>query len=103
MKADYESLDVVVVVGCMLMVSGMLFGFFTVKGLPDAILPVLSSLATAILGIPVAYGAFRWGNNVGAKHAAEVAAEANKTSAAALAQIAGASSPPPTTETEKTT
>lgn len=93
MKADYESLDGIVVIGCMLMVSGMIFGFFTVH-LQDSITPVLSSLATAILGIPVAYGAFRWGNNVGAKHAAEVAAEANKTSAAALAQIAGAGTPP---------
>lgn len=95
MKADYEILDGVVVIGCMLMVSGMLFGFFTIHDLPDAILPVLASLATAILGVPVAYGAFRWGNNVGAKHAAEAAADANKTSAAALAQIAGATSPLP--------
>jgi hypothetical protein len=101
-KTDYETLDGVVVIGCMLMVSGMLVGFFTQKDLPDAILPVLASLATAILGIPVAYGAFRWGNNVGAKRAAEAAADANKTSAAALAQLAGAS-PLSTPDPEKTT
>lgn len=89
MKTNYETLDGVVVIGCLILLAGMIFGFFVVP-LGDSITPVLSSLATAILGIPVAYGAFRWGNNVGAKHAAEVAAEANKTQAAALAQIAGA-------------
>lgn len=100
MTRDYEQLDAIVVIGCLLILSGMLVGFFTVR-LSDSITPVLSSLATAILGIPVAYGAFRWGNNVGAKHAAEVAAEANKTSAAALAQIAGATSPISATEEPK--
>ena len=56
---------------------------------------MLSSLATAILGVPVAYGAFRWGNNVGSKQAAEAAAETTKTATGALAQIAGAGAPPP--------
>ncbi|SFK41279.1 hypothetical protein [Caulobacter sp. UNC279MFTsu5.1] len=95
MKRDYETLDAVVVVGCMVMVSGMLVGFFTVK-LEDSITPVLSSLATAILGVPIAYGAFRWGNNVGAKHAAEAAAETSRTATGALAQLAGANAPLPT-------
>ena len=95
MKRDYETLDAVVVVGSMLMVTGMIIGFFLVKDLKDSILPVLSSLATAILGVPVAYGAFRWGNNVGAKHAAETAAETSRTATGALAQLAGASSPLP--------
>ena len=95
MKRDYETLDAIVVIGSMVMVSGMIFGFFQVKDLKESILPVLSSLATAILGVPVAYGAFRWGNNVGAKQAAEAAAETSKTATGALAQIAGAGPPPP--------
>lgn len=94
MKRDYETLDAVVVVGSMLMVSGMIYGFFTVD-LKESITPVLSSLATAILGVPVAYGAFRWGNNVGSKQAAEAAAETSKTATGALAQIAGAAAPLP--------
>lgn len=92
LNRDYETLDAIVVVGCMVMVSGMIVGFFTVD-LKDSITPVLSSLATAILSLPVAYGAFRWGNNVGAKNAAEAAAETSKTATGALAQIAGANSP----------
>lgn len=98
MKRDYEHLDAVVVIGSMVMVSGIIIGFFTVKDLPDSILPVLSSLATAILGLPVAYGAFRWGNNVGAKNAAEAAAETSKTATGALAQLAGAVTPLPSAE-----
>jgi hypothetical protein len=94
MKRDYETLDAIVVVSCLVMVSGMIVGFFLVD-LKDSITPVLSSLATAILGVPVAYGAFRWGNNVGAKHAAEAAAETSRTATGALAQLAGASSPLP--------
>lgn len=93
MKRDYETLDAVVVVGAMVMVSGMILGFFLVKDLKDSILPVLSSLATAILGVPVAYGAFRWGNNVGSKQAAEAAAETSKAATGALAQLAGAAAP----------
>lgn len=93
MNRDYETLDAIVVVGCMVMVSGMIVGFFTVD-LKDSVTPVLSSLATAILGLPVAYGAFRWGNNVGAKNAAEAAAETSKTATGALAQIAGANTTP---------
>lgn len=94
MKRDYETLDAIVVVGSMAMVSGMIVGFFTVD-LKESITPVLSSMATAILGLPIAYGAFRWGSNVGSKQAAEAAAETNKTASAALAQIAGAGPPPP--------
>lgn len=95
MKRDYETLDAIVVVGAMLMVTGMLTGFFLIRDLEESILPILSSLATAILGVPVAYGAFRWGNNIGSKQAAEAAAETSKTATGALAQIAGAGPPPP--------
>lgn len=102
MKRDYESLDAVVVIGFMIILSGMVYGFFTTPKLPDSIVPVLSSLATAILGVPVAYGAFRWGNNVGAKHAAEAAAETTKTATGALAQIAGAGPPPPAVPLDQT-
>lgn len=87
-EGSYAFLDAAVVLGSMMMLSGMLFGFFTVKDLPDAILPVLASLATAILGIPIAYGAFRWGNNVGARKAAEAAASSSKAASSALTKIA---------------
>lgn len=95
MNRDYETLDAIVVIGCLCIVSGMILGFFIVD-VKDSITPVLSSLATAILGVPVAYGAFRWGNNVGSKKAAEASAEAAKSSASALAQIAGAAPASPT-------
>jgi type II secretory pathway pseudopilin PulG len=80
------------------MLGGMLWGFFT-RTLSDSITPVLSSLATAILGIPVTYAAFRWGNNVGAKRAAEELAQNNTAATNALAQIAGAGPPSPSPPT----
>ncbi|KAK0332315.1 hypothetical protein LTR94_025377 [Friedmanniomyces endolithicus] len=79
------------------MVSGLGAGLLLLHDIPTDHLPIISSLVTAILGLPIAYGAFRWGNNVGAKQAAEAAAESSKASTAALAQIAGASSPVQTT------
>lgn len=98
---DYETLDAIVVLGSMVMVAGLIFGFFTVKDVKDSIVPVLASLGTAILGLPIAYGAFRWGNSLGAKQAAEAAAETSKTATGALAQIAGAAPPiAPSTESE---
>jgi len=95
MKRDYETLDAIVVVACLLMVSGLGAGLLLLQDIPTDHLPIISSLVTAILGLPVAYGAFRWGNNVGAKHAAEAAAETSKAATGALAQIAGAGPPPP--------
>lgn len=94
MKRDYETLDAIVVVSSLVMVSALGAALVLVK-IPSEQLPIVASLVTAILSLPVAYGAFRWGNNVGAKNAAEAAADASKTSAAALAQIAGAGPPPP--------
>jgi len=93
MHRNYETLDAIVVVACLIMVSGLGAGLLLLHDIPTDHLPIISSLVTAILGLPVAYGAFRWGNNVGAKQAAEAAAESSKASTAALAQIAGASSP----------
>lgn len=97
MNREYETLDAVMTVGALILVACMVVGFFFsgYLQLPESVLPVLSSLATAILGIPTAYAAFRWGNNVGAKHAAEAAAETSKAATGALAQIAGAGAPPP--------
>jgi len=95
MQRNYETLDAVVVVACLVMVSGLGAGLLLLQDIPTDHLPIISSLVTAILGLPVAYGAFRWGNNVGAKQAAEAAAETSKASTAALAQIAGAGPPPP--------
>lgn len=94
MKRDYETLDAVAVVGSMVMVSGIIVGLFLVK-LDPAVAPIVASLATAILGVPISYGAFRWGNNVGSKAAAEAAADTSKTATGALAQLAGAGAPPP--------
>ena len=94
MERNYETLDAIVVVACLVMVTGLGTGLMFVQ-VPTDHLPIIASLVTAILGIPVTYGAFRWGNNVGARHAAEAAVESNKASTAALAQIAGAGPPPP--------
>jgi hypothetical protein len=90
----YQSLDAVVVIGSMVMVSGLGYGLVFVE-IPQEQLPIVASLVTAILSLPVAYGAFRWGNNVGAKLAQEAAAESTKAANGALAQIAGAGPPPP--------
>ena len=95
MHRNYETLDAIVVIACLVMVSGLGAGLMLLPGIPTDHLPIIASLVTAILGVPVAYGAFRWGNNVGAKQAAEAAAETTKASTAALAQIAGAGPPPP--------
>ena len=64
MRRDYQTLDAIVVVGSMAMTSGIALGFFVLKVEPE-VAPILSSMGTAIIGIPVAYGAFRWGNKMG--------------------------------------
>lgn len=64
MRRDYQTLDAIVVVGSMVMTTGIALGFFLLKVEPE-VAPILSSMGTAIIGIPVAYGAFRWGNKVG--------------------------------------
>lgn len=94
MKRDYETLDAIVVVASLAMVTALGAALVLVK-IPSEQLPIVASLVTAILSLPVAYGAFRWGNNVGAKNAAEAAAKVSEASSAALAQIAGAGPPPP--------
>lgn len=94
MKRDYETLDAVVVIASLMMVTALGAALVLVK-IPSEQLPIVASLVTAILSLPVAYGAFRWGNNVGAKSAAEAAAKVSENSSAALAQIAGAGPPSP--------
>lgn len=103
MKRDYETLDAIVVVACLVMVSGLGAALVLVRDIPTGHLPIIASLVTAIFGLPGMYGAFRWGNNVGAKNAAEAAAETSKTATGALAQIAGATPPvvPPTADQEE--
>ena len=91
---DYETLDAIVVIYSLTLVGGIIAGLFVFQVDP-AVAPIISSLGTALLGLPVAYGAFRWGNSLGAKQAADSAAKASELSSAALAQIAGAGPPPP--------
>lgn len=67
-RRDYRTLDAIVVIGSMVMVSGMVAGFFFVTVEPE-IAPILSSIATGILALPLAYSAFRWGNSVGKSEA----------------------------------
>lgn len=93
-QRNYETLDAIAVILALAMVGGILVGLFT-KPIDPAVAPIVSSLATAILGIPVSYGAFRWGNSLGAKQAADTAAKVSEAQAAALSQIAGAGPPPP--------
>lgn len=94
MNRSYETLDALAVIGSLILVGGIIAGLFFVK-LDPAVAPIVASLGTAVLGLPISYGAFRWGNNVGSKQAAEAAAKVSETSSAALAQIAGAGPPPP--------
>lgn len=91
---NYETLDAIAVIMALGLVGGIIIGLFIVKVDP-AVAPIISSLATAILGLPVSYGAFRWGNSLGAKRAADTAAKVSEAQAAALSQIAGAGPPPP--------
>lgn len=93
-QRNYETLDAIVVIYSLTLVGGILVGLFVMK-LDPAVAPIVASLGTALLGLPVAYGAFRWGNSLGAKQAAETAAKVSETQSAALAQIAGAGPPPP--------
>jgi xanthosine utilization system XapX-like protein len=93
-QRNYETLDAIAVVMSLALVGGIIVGLFVFK-IDDAVAPIISSLATAILGIPVSYGAFRWGNSLGAKQAADTAAKVSEAQAAALSQIAGAGPPPP--------
>lgn len=92
---NYETLDAIAVIASLLIVAGIIFGLF-IAPLDPAVAPIVSSLATAILGVPISYGAFRWGNTVGAKAATEAAAKVSERSADALAQLAGASPQSPT-------
>lgn len=97
---NYETLDAIAVVASLLIVAGIIVGLF-VQPLDPAVAPIVSSLATAILGVPISYGAFRWGNTVGAKAATEAAAKVSERSTDALAQLAGAGPPPPATPLEE--
>lgn len=91
---NYETLDAIVVVYSLTLVGGILVGLF-IMALDPAVAPIVASLGTALLGLPVAYGAFRWGNSLGAKQAADSAAKVSEAQASALSQIAGAGPPPP--------
>jgi len=69
-ERNYATLDALAVTGSLMIVSGVIVGMFVFK-LDPAVAPIVASLATAVLGIPVSYGAFRWGSSVGAKNAAQ--------------------------------
>jgi hypothetical protein len=94
MTKDYEGLDAIVVAGALLIVAGVVGGLMFIA-VPQNNLPVLASLGSTVLTLATAYAAFRWGNNVGSKQAAELAADTSNKATSALAQIAGAGPPPP--------
>lgn len=98
---NYETLDAIAVIASLVIVAGIILGLF-IAPLDPAVAPIVSSLATAILGVPISYGAFRWGNTVGAKAATEAAAKVSERSADALAQLAGAGPQTPATPIEPT-
>lgn len=79
---NYETLDAIVVVACLVMVTGLGAGLLLLHDIPTDHLPIIASLVTAIFGLPATYGAFRWGNNVGAKQASETLANLASKSAA---------------------
>ena len=84
-ERNYETLDAIAVIYSMTIVAGIIVGLFAVKVDP-AVAPIISSLGTALLAMPGMYAAFRWGNSVGAKQSND-----------AMAQMAGAGPPPPST------
>lgn len=87
-RRNYETLDAIVVVAALLMVTGLGAGLLLLEDIPGEHLPIIASLTTAILGLPVTYGAFRWGNTVGGRQAAEAAAETSRAATGALAALA---------------
>jgi len=82
---NYETLDAIVVVASLVMVTGLGAGLLLIKDIDQANLPVIASLGTAILGLPVSYGAFRWGSSIGAKVRAETDAKVAEKLAAKIA------------------
>jgi len=84
-ERNYATLDALAVIGSLVIVAGIVAGLFIYQ-LDPAVAPIVSALATAILGIPVSYGAFRWGSSVGAKNAQQ----AGPAAAAAADQVAQA-------------
>lgn len=84
---NYATLDALAVIGSLVIVAGIVAGLFVFK-LDPAVAPIVSALATAILGIPVSYGAFRWGSSVGAKNAQNPAGPAAARAADQVAQAA---------------
>jgi hypothetical protein len=85
-ERNYATLDALAVIGSLVIVAGIVAGLFVYQ-LDPAVAPIVSALATAILGIPVSYGAFRWGSSVGAKSAQN---PAGPTAARAADQVAQA-------------
>lgn len=81
---NYETLDAIAVIYSLTIVAGIIFGLFAID-LDPAVAPIVASLATAILGLPITYGAFRWGNSVGSKNATDAAAEATKAASGVAA------------------
>ena len=64
MKRTYETLDAILVVGCMVILGGIAASlvFLTI---PDNQLAILSSIAAGLLGTIVGgYAGFRWGASV---------------------------------------
>lgn len=82
---NYGTLDALAVIGSLVIVAGIVAGLFIYQ-LDPAVAPIVSALATAILGIPVSYGAFRWGSSVEAKNAQQQ--QAGPTAVAAADQAA---------------
>lgn len=66
-QINTSALDAAVVLVALLMVGGIVSGLMFVHDIPTSSLPIVAALATAVLGLPIAYGAFRWGSSVTAK------------------------------------
>jgi hypothetical protein len=86
-ERNYATLDAMSVIGSLVIVAGVVVGLFAYD-LDPAVAPIVSALATAILGIPVSYGAFRWGSSVGAKNAQQQAGVSAVQAADQVAQAA---------------
>ncbi len=86
-ERNYATLDALAVIGSLVIVAGIVAGLF-IYDLDPAVAPIVSALATAILGIPVSYGAFRWGSSVGAKNAMQPAGLIAARAAGQVAQAA---------------
>jgi hypothetical protein len=75
-QASTSLLDFILVVGCMVLLGGGIYGLFTVPKIDSATLPIIASLLSFISGsILGAYAGYRWGASDAMKKVAVATAD----------------------------